>query len=96
MDFELNTDRKSRKNRILLFPQFSRNFFQAGMPFLDSTRAQLSKTPKNSSLTLLVMKWCPFENRKKIDNFLNQTTLILFLREDHYISSASIANTFRL
>ena len=47
-----------------VFPNFPRNFFQAGMQFLDSTRAQLSKTPKNSSLPLLVMKLCPIENRK--------------------------------
>ena len=34
--------------------------------------------------------------RKKIDNFLNQTTLILFLREDHYINIMIFKNSFKI
>lgn len=34
--------------------------------------------------------------RKKIDNFLNQTTLILFLREDHYINIMLFKNSLKI
>ena len=34
--------------------------------------------------------------RKKIDNFLNQTTLILFLKEDHYINIMLFKNSLKI
>ena len=34
--------------------------------------------------------------RKKIDNFLNQTTLILFLRENHYINIMLFKNSLKI
>lgn len=34
--------------------------------------------------------------RKKIDNFLNQTTLIMFLQEDHYVNIMLFKNSFKI